>query len=101
MHALLEPLAIRRDERLAARLAGHLLQQRRVHGEVRALELRLAEEIDAALDVDLVAVADLHRVDADPLRLRQVRRVLGSDRAGVRVAVGEQDDGLRARVAPP
>ena len=90
-----------RDERLAARVVRHRAEQLGVHGEVLALVDRLAEEVRARLDVDVVAVADLHRVDAHPLLLREVRRVLGRDDALVRVAVGQQHDGLAARVAPP
>ena len=42
---------------------GHLLEELRVHREAAAHVVRLAEEIGAVLDVDLVVVADLDRVD--------------------------------------
>ena len=71
------------DVGLAAGLRRELLQELRVHREARAHVVRLAEEIDAVLHVDLVAVADLDRVDlarptdwrgAPRIRERSIRR---------------------------
>ncbi len=85
----------------SARLLRHLAEQLGVHGEVLALVDGLAEQVRAGLHVDVVAVADLHRVDAHALLLGEVRRILGRDDALVGVAVGEEDHRLAAGIAVP
>ncbi len=77
VHTLLEARLVGGDERLATGLMGHVAEELGVHGKMAALIDGLAEEVRPGLHVHVVPVADLHRVDADPFFLPQVRRVLG------------------------
>ena len=89
------------DEGLAPSRATSCRAGLGIHRKALALRTRVARKGPCRPDVDVVAVADLHRVHAHAFLLREVRRVLGRDDAFVRVAVGQQDDGLAARVAAP